>query len=912
MLTMHTATSAAAVKKYFELADYFSEGQETVGQWIGGLAERLGLHGKVTKEAFERLCDNLHPFEDRPLTPRTNEERRIGTDMVFAGPKSFSVIEGLAEPEEKRRLLAAFDAAINETLRADIEPDMQARHRKGGADDDRITGNLLAAGYDHSTARPVDGRTPPDPHRHRHVFVFNATFDPAEARIKAAQLGTIVRDRPYFQAAFFARLAHKLEAMGYVIDRKADGSWELAGVPQSVIDKFSKRTAEIENAADALGITDPGRKAELGATTRAKKQKELTPEQLRKVWDAQLTDGERDALAKVYRKEIAPGRSVTAKEAVEYAIAHVSEKLSVAPEREWKRVALLHGLGSLTPERVAAELPRHGMLTGDIDGRRMATTFELQSEEDEIAAFAAKGRGAVQPVGVAGDLSRELADGRSLNDGQWEAARGLLESSNRVNLVIGPAGAGKSSMLGKFDEGMRLAAESVTYLATTAKAAGVLEADGFDAHTLARFLVDEKLQAAACGGRVVVDEAGMLGHKDAVRFFRLAEKLDLKPILVGDPMQHGSVPRGAFLHVLQAYGCVRPYRLTDILRQKEAEDSRYLTAATELAGGNSAAGFDTLDAMGWIRELGGDERYRQIASDYLQALADKKSVLVVSPTHAEAAKITEAIRGELKRAGKIGAAEQEFTRLVPVDATEAERGQAVTYRTGDVLVFHQNAKGFTKGDRLTVADPAAVPLQHAAKFSLYRAETLPLAQGDLVRFTGTVKTLDGKHSLRNGMTKEIAEITPAGNLRLDNGWVVGKDAGHIRHGYVETSFGAQGSTVKRAIVAMSAASLPATSMEQMYVSASRAKERLTLYTDDKEAIRSAIQKSSRKLAALDLPKQGERRDRLKEHRQRRKRLAFHQRLRAGSSDGNRPLLPSRPPTHAERAQARDRSTGHER
>ena len=38
----------------------------------------------------------------------------------------------------------------------------------------------------------------------------------------------------------------------------------------------------------------------------------------------------------------------------------------------------------------------------------------------------------------------------------------------------------------------------------------------------------------------------------------------------------------------------------------------------------------------------------------------------------------------------------------------------------------------------------------------------------------------------------------------------------------------------------------------MYVSASRAKEWMALYTDDKEAVKAAIQRSSQKLAALDL------------------------------------------------------------
>ena len=51
------------------------------------------------------------------------------------------------------------------------------------------------------------------------------------------------------------------------------------------------------------------------------------------------------------------------------------------PERELKRVALLHGLGSVTPDQIAAELPRHGVITAEIDGRLMATTQELQAEE---------------------------------------------------------------------------------------------------------------------------------------------------------------------------------------------------------------------------------------------------------------------------------------------------------------------------------------------------------------------------------------------------------------------------------------------------------------------------------------------------------------------------------------------------
>ena len=155
---------------------------------------------------------------------------------------------------------------------------------------------------------------------------------------------------------------------------------------------------------------------------------------------------------------------------------------------------------------------------------------------------------------------------------------------------------GKSSLLAKFNEGMRLAGQPVTWLATTAPMPpGCWQKDGFKADTVARFLLDEKMQAAARHGRVVVDETSMLGHKDAVRLFKLAEKLDLKLTFVGDPMQHGAVARGALMRILKDYGGIQPFRLTEILRQENPE---YRAAAKLLSEGKTVEGFDAIDAHG--------------------------------------------------------------------------------------------------------------------------------------------------------------------------------------------------------------------------------------------------------------------------------------------------------------------------
>ena len=520
--------------------------------------------------------------------------------------------------------------------------------------------------------------------------------------------------------------------------------------------------------------------------------------------------------------------------------------------------ALLHGLGQVPAEDIAAELPRHGVIAGELGGRRMATTAELQEEERQLVRFAGQGKGSVSPVGVADGLGRELENGKALSDGQWLVAQGLLNSPHRVEIFEGPAGAGKSFSLKKYDEGVKRAGGQVAYLATTAKAVDVLKEDGFDCSTVARFLRDEKMQAAAAGGRVVIDESSMLGHKDAVTLFQIAERRNLKLLLVGDEMQHGSVARGALLRVLKEFAGIKPHRLSEIMRQSDLE---YRRAAQLFSEGKTLEGFQVIDGKGWVQEIADDaERYRAMAADYVQTVGSGASCLVISPTHAEAGLITAEIRSQLRETGKLGVEERAFTCLVAVNASEAQRGLVTTFRPGDVIQFHQNAAGgFQKGQRLVVTDPNAVPVHLAERFSLYRPESVSLSVGDKIRFTGPVAAFRSDHRYKNGDTLSVAAFTPGGRIRLDDGRLIDSDAGHFRSAFVETSFGAQGQTVERVILGMSDASLAAANQEQLYVSSTRAKKSMALYTGDKEAVKEAIQQSSKKHAALDLqpePKPG--------------------------------------------------------
>src|SRR5262249_22489964 len=98
---------------------------------------------------------------------------------------------------------------------------------------------------------------------------------------------------------------------------------------------------------------------------------------------------------------------------------------------------------------------------------------------------------------------------------------------------------------------------------------------------------------------------------------------------------------------------------------------------------------------------------------------------------------------------------------------------------------------------------------------------------------------------------QVRRFDERGDIVLDNGWTVSREFGHLTYGYVITSFASQSKTVDVAFVGQSSESFPASSREQLYVSASRAKRAVTIYTDDKEALREAIAQSDERVSATE-------------------------------------------------------------
>jgi conjugative relaxase-like TrwC/TraI family protein len=885
MLFITPSTSATEAKDYYtrQLApsDYYTRDMaEMPGQWHGMGAELLGLKGEVRQKDFFALCDNQHPETGDNLTRNTQANRRVLYDFTFDAPKSVSLAYELAGDE---RILESFQSAVSETM-AEMEGGMMARVRAKGADEDRVTANMVWAGFTHRTTRPVttdDGTSLPDPQLHCHATVFNATYDTFEQKWKAAQFGNLVRDKGYYQAAFHSRLAGKLSELGYGIERDGN-SFRLAGIGKDLTDRFSRRTEIIEAEAQRLGVTDPKAKGEVGRRTREKKsEKAMSMSELKSEWLRRLSDGEIAAIQ--FARTGHETSTLNAVRSVDYALLNSFEHASVVTEKELLKTALIHSVGNASVGEVKRELLRDNVVLKPVAGQVYATTKEVCHEEMAMLAFVRNGQGRFRKLGGANPPELDP----QLSAEQRRAVLTVLNSRDAVIGIEGGAGTGKTRTLRAIDSAVEQSGKKVFAFAPSAKASrGVLREEGFAAaDTVERLLTDAKLQHAVHGQVVLIDEAGLLSTKDMKRVFDLAEREQARVILSGDVKQHSSVARGDALRLLKRDSGMTLAELKEVRRQTGAG---YKHAVTAISEGDVLAkdgrtklehGIEALDKMGAIIQLEGNDRYRHIAADYIATTSDlkkdgeHKTALVVSPTHAEAERVTDAIRAGLKQTGRMGAHDREYLSLQTLGLTEAERTDGQNYAPGNVIQFVQNAKGYRRGERVTVKEAGAdgitvirengrvepFSLAQSARFQAYEAKSVALSEGDRIRITqngfsreARLGATSAKGRLNNGDTFEVAGFEKNGDIRLRNGFIVPKDYGGLTHGFVVTSHASQGSTVDKVLIALGTESLAAANRQQLYVSVSRGREAVRLYTDDKAAVMDAVRANPARLSATEL------------------------------------------------------------
>ena len=859
MLRVVAHKSAAAARQYYaeglKREDYYSEGQEVVGQWHGRAAERLGLSGDVTPDAFVALVENRNPVTGERLTPRTKADRRVGYDLNFHAPKSLSILHALTGDND---ILKAFRSAVSETM-SELEERAGARIRKGGGSTNRVTGNLAWAEFVHFTARPVGGI--PDPHLHVHCFAFNATFDETENRWKAAQFGDIKKDAPYAEAAFHARLSEKLASLGYGIRRTNQG-WEIAGISRDVIDKFSRRTAQIERFAEEKGIKDAKSKDGLGAATREGKRHGMTYTDLLAAWGTRLTEAEKVIISKVRddRGGQRVGEQITAAAALDFATEKLFARNSVVEQRRLVSEALRYGVGQVKPDQVWRELSRREMVVGKVGDEILCTSLDVLAEEVALIDFVRSGRGMCAPM-KQGAIHYGNA---KLSAEQQAAVKHILTSTDQVIALRGGAGVGKTTLMKEAAEQIEAGGLRVFAFAPSAAASReTLRESGFaGADTVAHLLLNKNLQKQTRGQVIWIDEAGLLGAREMWELMQVAGG-GTRIILTGDSGQHAPVARGDAFRLLQKYAGLKIAEVTEIRRQEQAT---YKKAVGALSRGDLANAFRSLDQLGAIVEVKDDaERYSLLAKDFMELSRKGSPPLVVSPTHSESNLVTEAIRNAKREAGQLKG-ERSFTRYHNLQWENADKKRAENYHEGLVVQFHQNAKGIRRGElfhvtgrddsgtvRMTGASgrELAVPLKEAQRFQVFEEREIRLGKGEQIRITRNGESANGRR-LNNGNVFAVDKFKKNGNIVLSNGAELDAKHGHFTYGYCQTSHSSQSKSVRDVLVAQSEESFVASSREQFYVSVSRGKESIRIYTDDRRGLQEAVGNTAARQSAIEL------------------------------------------------------------
>ena len=161
---------------------------------------------------------------------------------------------------------------------------------------------------------------------------------------------------------------------------------------------------------------------------------------------------------------------------------------------------------------------------------------------------------------------------RGHGSARCDAGRGRRSGggADRLVLVVGPAGAGKTTMLAAAVDDLTTQGRVVFGVAPTAKAARVLESEtGMGSDTVAKLLHEwrrtdrppERPWRLPVGATVIVDEAGMINTGDLHQLTHLADAQQWRLVLVGDP------------HQLQAVGPWRHVRRT--LRDRPDDRARH-------------------------------------------------------------------------------------------------------------------------------------------------------------------------------------------------------------------------------------------------------------------------------------------------------------------------------------------------
>jgi conjugative relaxase-like TrwC/TraI family protein len=241
--------------------------------WIGEGAKRLNLSGNVEAETLEQVLQGYAPSGEllRDHTAHQTGLEIGALDCVFAAPKGVSL---LAIVHGESDVVEAHHNAAQTAIKTAEQRYAQTRIRLNGERHRIYTENLAIAVFLHDTSRELD------PHLHSHNLVMNCTYVPFRQRWYSLDNRLIHDHKKFLGAIYQHELAAGLQNLGYEIEPKSNGQFELKGFTDQQIAHFSKRSQQIQPLLSNGTWADRQR---AGAITRARKG-ELEKRELLDYW----------------------------------------------------------------------------------------------------------------------------------------------------------------------------------------------------------------------------------------------------------------------------------------------------------------------------------------------------------------------------------------------------------------------------------------------------------------------------------------------------------------------------------------------------------------------------------------------------------------------------------------------------
>lgn len=553
---------------YLALAqsDYYLEGGERTGVWLGSAAEALGIVGEVEREQLKALIRGQHPDGSWLVQRQTysdGRQRRPGWDLTFSAPKSVSVLFAIGDLKARDGIRDAHEHAVKAALTYLEQEAGVSRRGKHGAE--HVPAEFIVASFEHCSSRAQD------PQLHTHCLVLNAALR-ADGTPGALYTKPLYQHKMAAGAVYRAELARVLhETLGLTL-RASEFGFELHGVPKRVMDFFSKRRAEIDAAVNKYGWKSP-RVSELAALSTRSTKDRAPQASLHAHWRLQTRKlGFSSDSATSLLSRARPLEHLEIPELIDESVRECARELAETKGQFYERDLLAKALNHLArfgvgaPDVIrAVKGPLQSaeyvlsVASGD-RSRALYTTRELRASEQRVLGWAQllceRHGHEVRPR-----WQREAKD--VLSPKQRRAYTKLTADSSDLVLLSARGGDARSIVLRAAREQWETAGHEVIGVGESPDTAAALgEATGIKSSSVARLRaqLEEQWRRPWRTGKsqpwltwrsvIVVDDAQSLSTESAEWLFNLAWSRGAKLVLAGYRCELNSARAGGVFHAL--------------------------------------------------------------------------------------------------------------------------------------------------------------------------------------------------------------------------------------------------------------------------------------------------------------------------------------------------------------------------